>query len=334
MKREYQPPEIKRNCLPFGTFSNHPDQPQSTEHLKYAVVRALLLSESGRLVLARRPKSSKLDPGLWSFIGGKVDLFYPSSTGITLIQTSEVEDIGFSEREWKKVWGESFGAALRRELAEELRIDGGEMRLELLSSPSTLDAYFANQTMTVIMLITISDHQLSQIRLTPKPITEQMTDLTNFSLDMAPVENMAFEYAGDFLRYLQGSSPETIPRVIQNAVLRIGVLVNALPLDILSEIISDRTTSRSWKLFSKYQKTHTKLNQLLVRVYRSNNLQPDQVTTSLSEALKLSEKLKQYYIQFMNSNDTDLTELDHISASISRLAQATKKLIRPKRTVH
>ncbi len=328
-KKEYHPPELHKNKFPLARYLDHPKESPPVERLiKYVVVRALLLSESKQLILARRPKSSTQAPELWSYIGGKVDLLYPSSTGTALVQTSEVTEIEFSKREWTKVWGESLNRALLRELDEELTVVGDQQHTlaQSLSAPTTVDAYHANQTLTVIIKATIPDDLVPQLRLSPKPVTEQMTNLQVFSVDLVPIENMAFEYAGDFLIYLQQSSPEIIPIVIKNAVLRINVLVKNLPVNIMTQLVDDATPKSNQELFLNFNQAYTQLGQLLQQLWGNYDSQPDPVI-SLGEAANLITDIKVSYERFMNSEDTDLTQFDEVYARLTRLSKAVMRLI-------
>lgn len=328
-KKEYQTPKLYKNKFSLKSYLDHTEDSPPTERLiKYVVVRALLLSESGeKLILARRPKSSAQAPNLWSYIGGKVDLNYPSSTDFDLIQTSEVPELGFSENDWQKVQGESFNDALLRELDEELRvIDAAHPLLHYLSLPKGVDAYHANKTLTVIMKVTIPDGLINQLHLASKPATEQMTDLQAFALENAPIENMAFEYAHDFLQYLHQSAPDIVPAVIKNAVVRIGGFVESLPISLLTELASDeKNQKRRKKLINLVQK-HARLVLLIKQLWESNNLQPGFLSCSLQNAATQITEIKKLYADFLSSEDTVLTQFDDIHARLSRLAKATERL--------
>ncbi len=157
---------------------------------KYYVVRAIVLTADGKLLVMKRPANANLAPDKWTLIGGKVD-GRPLSDKSSATREHHLD-------------------AARRELMEETNLlpdDIGRVRsLTVYSSDAGPNP---RRTHTAIVFIQVLKNS-NEIELKNNPIgdTKSNTDLTPFEWnELPPSEDWAFGY-GQILRGLSANPHE------------------------------------------------------------------------------------------------------------------------------
>ena len=276
---------------------------------KTVVVRIfiIVISDDGvEVLLARRPTWSKLAPSKFTPLGGKVK----PDKDIGDTQATQVE------------------SAIRREVAEELRIHGTPPTLWELEK----DGEFQNHQANILTAFfhTIFDLRQTQTRKSDFELAfktkgktddgrfkQDNYDLTFLSLDSVPMEGFAFEYGVEYLRFIKQNYPDQLTPLITQNLERVlveyeNLLLRRITADLVESTDAQEATIAA--LCSRYDSRCKKSIRVLLGQNRALNVQ----------ALDVVRRSFEYNSQKLLQTVRDLKILD---PEIATVIQKISKLL-------